>query len=66
MPRVTVYVDDNLKARMDDAGKDLNWSAIAQRAFSGAIEQAEEAADMARDAFAKGFWDGTPYELAAD
>lgn len=51
---------------MDDAGKDLNWSAIAQRAFLGAIQQADEAADMARKAFAKGFYDGTPYELAAD
>lgn len=33
MPRVTVYVSDDLKARMDDIGESANWSGIAQRAF---------------------------------
>jgi hypothetical protein len=33
MARVTVYVPDDVKARMDEAGEDLNWSALAQRAF---------------------------------
>ncbi len=37
MPRITVYVPDDLKARMDSAGDDLNWSALAQLAFRGAI-----------------------------
>jgi hypothetical protein len=37
MPRVTVYVSDELKARMDASGDDLNWSNIAQIAFSSAI-----------------------------
>ena len=32
MARVSIYVTDELKARMDKAG-DLNWSAAAQRAF---------------------------------
>jgi hypothetical protein len=37
MPRVTLYVTDDLKARMDEAGKAMNWSAIAQRAFRKAV-----------------------------
>ena len=37
MPRITVYVPDDLKARMDGAGDDLNWSAITQRAIREAI-----------------------------
>lgn len=37
MPKVNLYVPDDLKARMDDAGDDLNWSAIAQRAIREAI-----------------------------
>jgi hypothetical protein len=41
MARVTVYVPDDLKARMDEAGKDVNWSALAQRAFiEAALTQA--------------------------
>jgi hypothetical protein len=32
MARVSIYVPDELKARMDAAGE-LNWSAAAQRAF---------------------------------
>jgi hypothetical protein len=32
MARVSIYVPDELKTRMDAAG-DLNWSAAAQRAF---------------------------------
>jgi hypothetical protein len=37
MPRVTLYVPDELKARMDGAGEAMNWSAVAQRAFREAI-----------------------------
>jgi hypothetical protein len=37
MPRVTLYVSDDLKARMDAAGKAVNWSAVAQRAFLEAV-----------------------------
>jgi len=37
MPRVTLYVPDDLKARMDEAGADVNWSAVAQRAFMEAV-----------------------------
>lgn len=33
MPRVTIYVPDDLKARMDEAGESVNWSGVAQRAF---------------------------------
>src|SRR5690349_21581725 len=37
MPKVNLYVSDDLKARMDDAGEAVNWSAVAQRAFREAI-----------------------------
>src|SRR5271169_5834626 len=37
MPRVTIYVPDDLKVRMDVAGEAVNWSAVAQRAFLEAI-----------------------------
>lgn len=37
MPRVTLYVPDDLKTRMDDAGEAVNWSAVAQRAFREAV-----------------------------
>lgn len=35
--RMTIYVPDDLKARMDEAGDAANWSAIAQRAFREAV-----------------------------
>jgi hypothetical protein len=37
MPKVNLYVPDDLKARMDIAGEAVNWSAVAQRAFREAI-----------------------------
>lgn len=37
MPRITVYVPDDLKAQMDEVGDDLNWSAITQRAIRDEI-----------------------------
>src|SRR5438046_2935773 len=37
MPRVTLYVPDDLKTRMDVAGEAVNWSAVAQRAFREAV-----------------------------
>ena len=33
MPKMNIYVPDEMKARMDAAEKRANWSAIAQRAF---------------------------------
>lgn len=33
MARMTIYVPDELKARMDRSGDRVNWSAEAQRAF---------------------------------
>jgi hypothetical protein len=39
MARVSIYVPDELKARMDRAGE-LNWSAAAQRAFEIELNQA--------------------------
>ena len=38
MPRVTIYVPDELKARMDRLEDRVNWSAAAQRAFEQALE----------------------------
>src|SRR5271155_4584492 len=37
MPKVNLYVPEDLKARMDDTGEAVNWSAVAQRAFREAI-----------------------------
>ena len=37
MPRISVYVTDDFKARMDEAGEAFNWSALAQRAFQDAL-----------------------------
>ena len=41
MPRVSIYVPDELKARMDEAGDRANWSGIAQRAFETEIHHLE-------------------------
>ena len=37
MARVSIYVSDDLKARMAEAGDALNWSDIARPAFENAI-----------------------------
>jgi hypothetical protein len=37
LPRITVYVPDDLKAQMDKASGDINWSAIMQRAVEDAL-----------------------------
>lgn len=33
MPKMSIYVPDEMKARIDEAGDRANWSGIAQRAF---------------------------------
>ena len=33
MPKINIYVSDEMKARMDTAERSTNWSAVAQRAF---------------------------------
>ena len=33
MPKMSIYVSDEMKARLDKASEQANWSAIAQRAF---------------------------------
>lgn len=45
MARMTVYIPDELKARMDEAGPDSNWSEIAQRAFEASIGKPEAKSD---------------------
>ena len=37
MPRMTLYVPDNLKAQMDEIAEAINWSAVAQEAFKQAV-----------------------------
>jgi hypothetical protein len=37
VPKVNLYISDDLKARMDDTGEAVNWSGVAQRAFREAI-----------------------------
>ena len=34
MPKMGIYVSDEMKARLDQASEHANWSAIAQRAFN--------------------------------
>ena len=41
MPRVSIYVPDDMKARMDEAGDRANWSGIALRAFETEIHHLE-------------------------
>ena len=41
MPKISIYVPDDIKARMDRVGKQANWSAIAQTAFHVELEQIE-------------------------
>ena len=48
MPKISIYVPDEMKARMDAADA-LNWSAIAQRVFAlelGHFEAKKEVATM--------------------
>lgn len=37
MARVSIYVPDELKARMDEAGDSVNWSEVARPAFTAAL-----------------------------
>ena len=49
MPKISIYVPDEMKARMDEADDRANWSAIAQRAFEielGHLESAQEIGSM--------------------
>jgi hypothetical protein len=39
MPRMTIYVADELKERMDQLGNRANWSAAAQRAFEQIVDR---------------------------
>ena len=41
MPRISIYVTDALKTRMDAAGEAVNWSAKAQQAFDDQLKQVE-------------------------
>lgn len=41
MARVNIYVPDDLKARMDAAGDNVNWSDIARRVFLEAVTNIE-------------------------
>ena len=37
MPKISIYVSSEMKASMDDAEREVNWSAIAQRAFEAEL-----------------------------
>ena len=41
MPKINIYVPDEMKARMDAAEATANWSAIAQRAFESELNHIE-------------------------
>ena len=49
MPKISIYVPDEMKARMDVAGQRVNWSAITQKAFEcelGHVESVQEIKSM--------------------
>lgn len=49
MPKISIYVPDEMKARMDETDDRANWSATAQRAFEielGHLESAQEIGSM--------------------
>ncbi len=46
MPRINVYVTEALKARMDVADADANWSAVAQRSFEGELRHIENRKEL--------------------
>jgi hypothetical protein len=41
MPRLNVYIPDDLKSRMDEAGA-INWSELAQRAFEAKLQSIDQ------------------------
>ncbi len=41
MPKISIYVPDEMKARMDETDDRANWSAIAQRAFGVELNHIE-------------------------
>lgn len=41
MPRISIYVSDEMKARIGKAGERANWSAVAQRAFDVELNHLE-------------------------
>ncbi len=45
MARMTIYIPDDLKARMDEAGENTNWSEIAQKAFEAAVSKPGDRSD---------------------
>jgi hypothetical protein len=49
MPRITVEVDQDLKARMDDH-PDAEWEAISRQAIRTRLEKLELMADLTADA----------------
>ena len=52
MPKVNVYVGDELKAAMDRVGNAVNWSAVTQRGYSTAVggEEWKMQTDEVKDA----------------
>ena len=41
MPKISIYVPDEMKARMDETDDRANWSGIAQRAFEVELDHVE-------------------------
>ena len=46
MPKISIYVPDDMKARMDVAEARANWSAIAQRAFGVELNHLESVREV--------------------
>ncbi len=46
MPKMSIYVPDEMKARIDEAGDRANWSGIAQRAFGVELNHLESVKEI--------------------
>ncbi len=46
MPKMSIYVSDEMKARIDEAGDRANWSGIAQRAFGVELNHLESVKEI--------------------
>lgn len=41
MPTMNIYISADLKGRMDAAGTNVNWSAVAQKSFEATLQKQE-------------------------
>ena len=49
MPRIQLYIPDDLKARMDTVSEQVNWSPIARKAFEDELARIARRNEMSTD-----------------